>query len=83
MSANAEARSSSIGSFLPLNSTVLPSDRDEASGFRWLTGNFRRSSVRRISLPHRTGGADNGNVWCVHGRRQNTRRARVAPVARS
>src|ERR1700728_3467478 len=51
MSVNAEARSSSIGSFLPANSTVLPSDRDDASAFRWLTGKFRRSSVRRISCP--------------------------------
>src|SRR5476651_2089332 len=51
MSAKAEARSSSIGRCLPLNSTVLPSDRDDASAFRWLTGKFRRSSVRRISCP--------------------------------
>src|SRR5271168_4861135 len=50
-SAKAEVRSSSIGSFLPAKSTVLPSDRDEASAFRWLTGKFRRSSVRRISCP--------------------------------
>src|SRR5450432_1875635 len=50
-STNADARSSSIGNFLPANSTVLPSDRDDASAFRWLTGKFRRSSVRRISCP--------------------------------
>ena len=29
----------------------LPNERDDASGFRWLTGNFSRSSVRRISCP--------------------------------
>ena len=51
MPSKAEVRSSSIGTRLPWKSTDLPVERDEASGRSRLTGNFCRSSVRRISWP--------------------------------
>jgi len=46
---NAAAFSSSTGYGLPLNSSVLPTERAEASSFREATGKFRRSRTRRIS----------------------------------
>src|SRR5471032_1639265 len=36
---------------LPLNESVLPAERAEASSFREATGKFRRSRTRRISTP--------------------------------
>src|SRR5476651_451670 len=36
---------------LPLNASVLPAERAEASSFREATGKFRRSRTRRISTP--------------------------------
>ena len=45
------AFSSSTVYGLPLNSSVLPAERAEASSFREATGKFRRSRTRRISTP--------------------------------
>src|ERR1043166_7074757 len=47
----ASAFSSSTLYGLPLNSSVLPTERAEASSFREATGKFRRSRTRRISTP--------------------------------
>src|SRR5215467_13768980 len=47
----ASAFSSSTLCGLPLNSSVLPTERAEASSLREATGKFRRSRTRRISPP--------------------------------
>src|SRR5262245_32530359 len=47
----ASAVSSSTLCGLPLNSSVLPTERFEASGFRPATGKLRRSRTRRLSTP--------------------------------
>src|SRR5471030_266185 len=51
MPLNDEALSSSTVCGLPLNASVLPAERAEASSFREATGKFRRSRTRRISTP--------------------------------
>ena len=48
---NDEALTSSTVCGLPLNSSVLPTERAEASSFKEATGKFRRSRTRRISTP--------------------------------
>src|SRR6185312_5787608 len=47
----ASAFSSSTLYGLPLNSSVLPTERAEARSLREATGKFRRSRTRRISTP--------------------------------